>query len=175
MSNSSRVTVQRGRKRLMPAGIEHMLVHLTGAAATCSHRVWSCIRGAIQRRFVVRVVGQHWSRCGGSVWGIDTRHRTGRQLRPTICASEKPAADGTCLSTSALTFNDRLAPTTRNRDTSRAGPAGREEKSSSLPRQSSEFHAPCFRGLARECELTVIIWFVCFDALMLCRQSRGRF
>jgi hypothetical protein len=30
MSDSSRVTLQRGRKRLMPAGIEHMLVHLTG-------------------------------------------------------------------------------------------------------------------------------------------------
>jgi hypothetical protein len=30
MSNCSRVTLQRGRKRLMPAGIEHMLVHLTG-------------------------------------------------------------------------------------------------------------------------------------------------
>src|SRR5580704_7330062 len=30
MSNSSRVTLQCDRKRLMPAGIEHMLVHLTG-------------------------------------------------------------------------------------------------------------------------------------------------
>jgi hypothetical protein len=31
MSNSSRVTLQCDRKRLMLAGIEHMLVHLTGA------------------------------------------------------------------------------------------------------------------------------------------------
>lgn len=30
MSNCSRVTLQRGRKRLMLAGTEHMLVHLTG-------------------------------------------------------------------------------------------------------------------------------------------------
>jgi hypothetical protein len=30
MSNSSRVTLQCDRKRLMPGGIEHMLVHLTG-------------------------------------------------------------------------------------------------------------------------------------------------
>jgi hypothetical protein len=30
MSNPSRVTLRRDRKRLMPAGIEKMLVHLTG-------------------------------------------------------------------------------------------------------------------------------------------------
>jgi hypothetical protein len=30
MSNSSHVTLRRDRKRLMPVGIEQMLVHLTG-------------------------------------------------------------------------------------------------------------------------------------------------
>jgi hypothetical protein len=61
MSNSSRVTIQRGRKRLMPAGIEHMLVRLTGAAATCSHRAWSClspVRGLSQFK-LIRLL-RHW-------------------------------------------------------------------------------------------------------------------
>jgi hypothetical protein len=61
MSNSSCLTIQRGRKRLMPAGIEHMLVRLTGAAATCSHRAWSClspVRGLSQFK-LIRLL-RHW-------------------------------------------------------------------------------------------------------------------
>jgi hypothetical protein len=34
MSNSSHVTLRRDRKRLMPVGIEQMLVHLTGGRAS---------------------------------------------------------------------------------------------------------------------------------------------
>ncbi len=51
MSNSSRVTLQRGRKRFMPAGIEHMLVHLTGRRDLLTSRLELCFRGAIKRRF----------------------------------------------------------------------------------------------------------------------------
>ncbi len=51
MSNSSHVNLQRDRKRLMPAGIEHMLVHLTGCRGLRASRLELCLRGAIKRRF----------------------------------------------------------------------------------------------------------------------------
>lgn len=40
MSNCSRVTLQRGRKRLMLAGIQHMLVHLTRRYDLLPSRFW---------------------------------------------------------------------------------------------------------------------------------------
>jgi len=51
MSNSSHVNLQRDRKQLMPAGIEHMLVHLTGCRGLRASRLELCLRGAIKRRF----------------------------------------------------------------------------------------------------------------------------